>query len=416
MEAVLEALLNLPNVRVLNSEFTGQGDLIIRVDSTQRGTTCRCCGREIDQIHGYDQALRLRHWPLFERRVYLEIRPKRYRCRHCEGGPTTTQRCAWYEPNSPYTRAFEHDLLRALINSPVADVSCKHGLSEESVEGIVERYLAKQIDWSTLKWLGVVGIDEIALRKGHRDFVVIVTSRDAEGQLRVLGVLADRRKETVMAFLNGIPERLKATIEQVCTDMYEGVINAAHEELPEADVVVDRFHVAKAYRGCAEALRKQELNRLKQELSKAEYEALTKETRWPFRKPWTTLNSEERQRLERLFEHAPALGTVHLMREILTVIFDTAKSNAQATEWLGMWREFLTHHAIEGFDRFLTTLDNPLDEITNYFRHRQTSGFVEGFNNKINAWKRRCYGLFNLSHLFQRLQLDLEGYHLFGTA
>jgi transposase len=348
--------------------------------------------------------------------VYLEIRPKRYRCGHGEGRPTTTQRGSWYEPNSPYTRAFEHDMRRALINSTVADVSRKHGLSEESVEGIVERYLAKQIDWSTLEWLGVVGIDEIALRQGHRDFVVIVTSRDAEGRLRVLGVLADRRKETVVAFLNAIPERLKATIEQVCTDMYEGFINAAHEELPEADVVVDRFHVAKAYRGCADAVRKQELKRLKQELPKAEYEALTKETRWPFRKPWKTLNSEERQRLERLFEHAPALGAVHLMREILTVIFDTAESKAQATEWLGMWREFLTHHAIEGFDSFLTTLDNHLDEITNYFLHRQTSGFVEGFNNKIKVLKRRCYGLFNLSHLFQRLQLDLEGYHLFGTA
>ncbi|HYQ91232.1 MAG TPA: transposase, partial [Candidatus Competibacteraceae bacterium] len=50
---------------------------------------------------------------------------------------------------------------------------------------------------------------------------------------------------------------------------------------------------------------------------------------------------------------------------------------------MGMWRAFLTHHAIEGFDSFLTTLDNHLDEITNYFRYRQTSGFVEGFNNKI---------------------------------
>lgn len=403
-------------MRVLNSEFTGQGDLLIRVESTQRGTTCRRCGREIAQSHGYDRARRLRHLPLFERRVYLEICPTRYRCGHCEGGPTTTQRCAWYEPNSSYTRAFEHDMRRALINSTVAAVSRKHGLSEASVEGIVERDLAQQSDWSTLEWLGMVGIDEIALRKGHRDCVVIVTRRDAEGQLRVLGVLADRHTETVAAFLKGIPEWLKATIKQGGTDRYEGFINAAHEELPEADVVVDRFHVAKVYRGCADAVPKQELKRLKQELPKAEYEALTKETRWPFRPPWKTLNRQERQRVERLFEHAPALGTVHLMREILTVIFDTAESKAQATAWLGMWREFLSHHAIEGFDRFLTTLDNHLDEITNYFRHRQTSGCVEGFNNKIKGLKRRCYGLFNLSHLFQRLQLDLEGYHLCGTA
>lgn len=416
MESVLESLLNLSNVRVLTSEFTEQGDLIIRVESTQRGTTCRCCGRAIDQLHGYDRALRLRHLPIFERRVYIEIRPRRYRCRYCEGGPTTTQRLDWYEPNSPHTKAFEQDMLRALINATVADVSRKHGLSEDAVEGIMTRSLASAIDWDTVDSLGVVGIDEIALTKGHRDFVVIVTSRDAQGRMRLLGILADRRKETVAEFLASIPERLKATLKQVCTDRYEGFVNAAEEELPEAEVVVDRFHVAKAYRGCADALRKQAFKRLKAELSAADYETIVKGTLWLFRKPWTALSKDEQQRLERLFEQAPALRAVHLMREILTAIFETAESKAQATEWLGMWRLFLIHHAIEGFERFLTTLDNHFDKITNYFPDRQTSGFVEGFNNKIKVLKRRCYGIFNLSHLFQRLQLDLEGYRLFGSA
>gem|GEM_PF-5049861 len=67
------------------------------------------------------------------------------------------------------------------------------------------------------------------------------------------------------------------------------------------------------------------------------------------------------------------------------------------------------------FDSFLTTLDNWLDEITNYFLDRQTSGFQEGFNNKIKVLKRRCYGITNISHLFQRIWLDLEGFKLFGS-
>ena len=37
-----------------------------------------------------------------------------------------------------------------------------------------------------------------------------------------------------------------------------------------------------------------------------------------------------------------------------------------------------------------------------------------GFNNKLKVLKRRCYGLFNLKHLFQRIFLDLEGYRLFA--
>lgn len=416
MEQLLQSLLNLPDIRVLKSEYTARGDLIIRVESTLKSATCRRCGREISQFHGYDQALRLRHLPIFERRVYIEIRPQRFRCPHGDGGPTTTQRLVWYEPNSPHTNAFEQDMLRALINSTVIDVSRKHALTEATVEGIVERHLAKTVDWSGLTHLGVVGIDEIALTKGHRDFVAIVTSRDAAGRITLLAVLPDRCKETVAALLSAIPERLKATIEQVCTDMYDGFVNAAQEELPEAVVVVDRFHVAKAYRNCADAVRKQEVKRLKQELSSADYEARVKGTLWLFRKPWAALKPEERQRLEQLFELAPGLRLAHLLREVLTVIFDRAESKAQASEWLATWRAFVTLQAIEGFEPFLTTLDKHLDHITNYFLDRQTSGFVEGFNNKIKVLKRRCYGLFNLTHLFQRLHLDLEGYRLFGYA
>ena len=416
MEQLLQSLLNLPDIRVLGSEYTAQGDLIIRVESTVDGARCRRCGRTISQFHGHDQPLRLRHLPIFERRVYLEIRPRRYRCPHCQGHPTTTQRCAWYESNSPHTQAFEHDMLRALINSTVVDVSRKHALPPAAVEGIIERHLAHEVDWSRLTDLGVIGIDEIALRKGHRDFVTIITSRTAAGPLTLLAVLPDRSKETVAAFLTAIPEQLKTTITQVCTDMYAGFVNAAHEELPEAVVVVDRFHVAKAYRDCADAVRKQEVKRLKQSLSSADYDAQVKGTLWLFRKPWTALTAAERQRLERLFELAPNLRSAHLMREVLTAIFDQAQSKAQATDWLQAWRAFVVMQAIPGFEKFFTTLDNHFDEITNYFLDRQTSGFVEGFNNKIKVLKRRCYGLFNLTHLFQRLQLDLNGYQLFGQA
>lgn len=70
--------------------------------------------------------------------------------------------------------------------------------------------------------------------------------------LSVLAVLPDRCQETVKQFLPGIPARLKTTIQTVCTDLTDGFINAVKEELPEARVVADRFHVAKNYRACAD--------------------------------------------------------------------------------------------------------------------------------------------------------------------
>ena len=64
---------------------------------------------------------------------------------------------------------------------------------------------------------------------------------------------------------------------------------------------------------------------------------------------------------------------------------------------------------ISCYKKFLSTLDSYLEEIVNYFIHRDSSGFVEGFNNKIKVIKRRCYGILNVEHLFQRIFLDISG-------
>jgi transposase len=53
------------------------------------------------------------------------------------------------------------------------------------------------------------------------------------------------------------------------------------------------------------------------------------------------------------------------------------------------------------------------DTICNYFINRHTSGFVEGLNNKLKVIKRRCYGMLNIKHYFQRMFLDLQGYDHF---
>ena len=57
----------------------------------------------------------------------------------------------------------------------------------------------------------------------------------------------------------------------------------------------------------------------------------------------------------------------------------------------------VTKNKLNCFDRFLTTLNNHFEEITNYFTGRHTSGFVEGLNNKLKVLKRRCYGMTNLN-------------------
>src|SRR5215510_15692789 len=170
--------------------------------------------------------------------------------------------------------------------------------------GIFERHIQGEVDWKQFSRLDILGLDEISLKKGHRDFVTIATGR-LNDAIVILGVLPDRKKSTVKSFLSGMPQKLRKTIKAVCSDMYDGFIHAAQEVLGKRiKIVIDRFHVAKLYRKGVDRLRQQELRHLKQELSEEAYKQL-QGVMWALRKREGNLTDEDKDLLARLFTHAP---------------------------------------------------------------------------------------------------------------
>lgn len=394
--------LEIPDVCVLKTEINQGGDLVITVESTRTETRCRKCGQPISKFHGHDSWVTVRYLPVFGRATYLRYRPRRYQCLDCDGHPTTTERLVWHESGSPHTTAYDSYLLLQLVNSTVEDVSIQEDVSYDRVLGVLERLIATKVDWSQYTRLGVLGLDEIALLKGHRDFVVIVTARLADGQVVLLGVLPDRKKKTVADFLRCIPDRLKSTIHSACCDLYEGYTEALSEELP------------KTYRDGVDGLRKREMKRLKSTLSEEEYKQL-KGSLWVVRKRPQDLNTEQKRVQQLLFEYSPDLKTAYELQEQLTDIFDEPISKSIAETNIRDWMERVSASGVKCFEAFIKTLNRLWEQITNYFIARHTSAFVEGLNNKIKVLKRRCYGLSNIAHLFQRIFLDLAGYRLFAN-
>lgn len=411
-QAWISIPLDIPDVRVLDVQVDQDGAYIITIESTLKTARCHTCGQVIGKFYGDDEWTTIRHLAILGRSTYLRFRPKRYRCLKCPGKPTTTQQPSWHTPNSPNTTAYEDHVLLQLVNATLADVSLKERLGYDGVLGMLERRIATRVNWTAYTALGVVGLDEIALKKGHRDFVVIVTARLPGDHVAILAVLPNREKDTLVEFLRSIPAALQRTIQTVCVDMYVGYRSAVREVLQSAQVVVDRFHVAKLYRGGADTLRKQELKRLKQALPPEDYQQF-KGSLWAFRKNKADLTPEEVQVLARLFAHSPHLELAYTFREELTAIFEQELAKPEAQSQIRDWQARVRASELTCFDSFLTTLDEWREEITNYFLNRRNSGFVEGLNNKLKVLKRRCYGL-NLEHLFQRIFLDLEGYRLFA--
>lgn len=404
------ALLNIPDIKVTKTEIDSSGDFLIYVESTKKGTSCHGCGKEAGKPYGYDRIRKIRHLPLSGRKCFIIIRFPRYLCDDCDR--TTTQNVPWCHRNSSYTIDFEKHILLSLINSTIEDVSMKQDIGYDAIEGIIKRHIEGEVDWNSIKKLGIIGIDEISLKKGHKDFVVIITAHIGD-EIRILAVLENKEKETVKKFFLSIPKRLQSTVRFVCSDMYDGFVNAAKEVFSKrVRIVIDRFHVAMLYRKNFEGIRKTEMKRLKKELADSEYGKL-KNIMWILRKKVTDLTPEDTDVLKILFRHSPLLEMAYDFRNELTGIFDADLSKPQAKRKLKSWINGVKRKGLTCFDGFIKTLEKRLDDISNYFINRDSSGFVEGLNNKVKVIKRRCYGILNVGNLFRRIHLDLAGYGLF---
>src|SRR5262245_25142896 len=194
MAAELKIPLGIPDVEVLSTTITADGKVVIEVESLVKTTKCGCCGQEINCSYGHGQEIQLRHLSVLGMETYIRLRPRRGQCKVCLYEPTTTQVLSWYEPRSPHTKAYDEYLRKQLVNSPIEDVSLKENLGYDAIVGALNRQVDININWAEVEDLSTVGIDEIAMKKGHKNYAALVTARQANGKVRVLGVLPDRKK------------------------------------------------------------------------------------------------------------------------------------------------------------------------------------------------------------------------------
>src|SRR5205085_7212253 len=119
------------------------------------------------------------------------------------------------------------------------------------------------------------------------------------------------------------------------------------------------------------------------------------------------LSAEEKTKLEGLFAKLPRLRVLYAFRGRFQRIFDTAPDRRRALRSLTeLWLDILGD--CPELEPFIRTFETWQEEILNYFDARQTSGPVEGINNKARVIVKRAYGLKSADSLWSRLILDLN--------
>ncbi|NOY74106.1 MAG: hypothetical protein GXP14_17360, partial [Gammaproteobacteria bacterium] len=156
--------------------------------------TCPHCNRRLHQTHGHCQESLIEPIPILEKRVLIHVRWPRFVCPDCHQ-KTTSFHPQWLNKTGNKTIVFEHYVLKQLIHSTVSDVSVKLQLTNETVEGIVNRHIKIDYDWS-LNHPRVVTIDWFHVAK-------------------LVGEKVDKRRKKLVAELKQNAQDDPETLEQI---------------------------------------------------------------------------------------------------------------------------------------------------------------------------------------------------------
>lgn len=233
-----------------------------------------------------------------------------------------------------------------------------------------------------------LGIDEIALRKGQGNYIVVLVDLDRRVPL---GFAPSRKQEDVRKVIEGWGEAVLTQIIEVSIDLsgnYKGLVNKL---LPNAEVVADRFHVMKIVNQDLDAARKtlrKANNENLDEVEKSRVAAALKQSKYALLKPEENLTEKQKAKLEEIRKVLPMLARMHGQKEAFRAIFEQANDWGDGTFQLLDWLV----EAQETFKESVGTI------VTAYFDNRTTSGTVEGINNKLKLIKRSGYGFRNFDN------------------
>jgi transposase len=394
MEIDIELLLNLPHIRVTDFMVSDQEAHIYctsRVDTGQ----CPSCMEHTKEITMYQERT-IRDMALLGRKVYLHLQTRQFHCKDCNR--YFNERFNFVQPNKTMTIRYEQYLYFLAEDICISQVSIKEDICWSTVNSVYQKYSAKHLSqrdvWQQVRYLG---IDEIAIRKGKKDYACCLI--DLERGI-VLDFLESRQKAYLVAYFKEKGMDFCNQIELVSCDMWEGYTNLAGDIFPNAVTVIDRFHffmhLNKALNATRATLRKEFPD-----------EDTFKHLRWAILKNPQNLSNEEDILLEKAFKLSQELKQVYSLRNELKEIFDTDQSIQQAQESIDLWQEKAEQIPNKHLTLFLKVLQNWRAKILNFFKERVSNGVVEGLNNAIRGIIRRSFGFHNFDNLKRRILVEL---------
>jgi len=366
------------------AEFIGnQLHVKIRPRKNSKGE-CGECGKRGPT---YDTARTPRLFefvPLWGLAVFFVYAMRRIDCPDCG---IKTERVPWADGKNRSCNVYRLFLARWARRLPWSEVATIFGTTWNVVCRSIRWVVDYGLEQRELDNIKSIGVDEVAIWKGHK-YLTVVYQID-EGIRRLLWVGRERTEKTLIGFFDMLGEEQAKTIEFVASDMWKPYLNVIKEKLSHALHVLDRFHIVSKLNKAIDEIRAKEARKLKAD----GFEPVLKRTRWCFLKRPENMTDNQAEKLTDVLQYDLKIVRAYLLKESFDA-FWTYTSPYWAGWYLDKWCTRAMRSRLPPIKKFVGTLREHRELLLNWFKAKKeiSSGVVEGLNTNVKLALRKARG------------------------
>jgi transposase len=337
---------------------------------------CPECGKTCS---GYDsQPRRWRHLDTCQFQTILAAEVPRSSCP--EHGVKQIP-VPWAEPGSRFTALFECLAIDWMREAGRSAAARQLGLTWREADGIMQRAVDRGLARRPAVTTPVLGVDEKSFQ--GREFVTVVCDLE-DG--RVLHIADGRGSEALLGCYAAMTDEQRQAVEAVAMDMHQPYVLATQSALPDADIVFDKFHIAKLAGEAVDQVRRQESKELA-----AEGDDRLKGTRYDWLRNPLLETRAQKARAKDLRSSKLKTARAWQIKETLMDFFRYFRE-ADARRFFGEWHVWASRCRLKPIQRLAKTLQSRLPTLLNWCRWPITNAATESLNSKIQWIKYTARG------------------------
>ena len=317
-----------------------------------------------------------RHLNFFEHECYLNARVPRVKD---EEGKLHTVLPGWSGLSNGFTLLFESLIIQFAMYMPVHNIAELLKVSDRKIWAMLDKYIDSTLKLNDYSNVTTIGMDETSIAKGHDYLTLFVDLINR----RTIHIAEGKSNATVVSFkqdfeLHGGEAK---NITDVSCDMSPDFIKGVNDNLPNAQITFDKFHVLKIINEAVDKVRRAEV---------ADNPVLTG-LRYIFLKNETNLTAKQKLKKQEISGLGLKSWRAMLIRECFQDIY---KSNVaeEFENLLKKWYYWATHSRLEPIKQAAKMVKSHWDGIVRWKDSQINNGILEGLNSILQAAKRKARG------------------------